>query len=72
MADPHVVRLANDIARQFAHLPADEAAAAVAGHIKAFWDPRMRTRLLEEIDRDPSRLDPIVVQALAPTPTSPD
>ena len=72
MVDPPVVRLANDIARQFAHLPADEAAAAVAGHITAFWDPRMRTHLLEEIQRDPSRLDPIVVQAFAPTATAAD
>jgi formate dehydrogenase subunit delta len=39
------VRLANDIAAQFHHLPPDRAAAAVAEHITAFWDPRMRRAL---------------------------
>jgi formate dehydrogenase subunit delta len=61
MHEPAVVRMANDIARQFAHLPADEAAAAVANHVRSFWDPRMRRQLLEEIDRDESQLDPLVV-----------
>ena len=32
--------MGNDIARQFAHLPTDVAAQAVARHIETFWDPR--------------------------------
>jgi formate dehydrogenase subunit delta len=43
---PPVVRLANDIAAQFAHQPMSVAAVAVAGHIHTFWDPRMRQQLL--------------------------
>ena len=31
---PPVVRLANDIARQFAHLPEEDGARAVAAHIE--------------------------------------
>lgn len=42
--DP-VLRLLDDIARHFAHKPADEAGAAIAEHIRAFWDPRMRRAL---------------------------
>ena len=61
---PPVVRLANDIARQFAHLPGDQASAAVANHIAMFWDPRMRAELAREIDRDASQLDPLVVQGV--------
>ncbi len=63
--EPPVVRLANDIARQFGHLPAEEAASAFATHITSFWDPRMRHQLTEEIARDPGQLDPIVIDASA-------
>ena len=59
------VRMANDIARQFAHLPADEAAAAVANHLQLFWEARMRHHLDEEVARDPDQLDPIVLAAVA-------
>ena len=58
------VRMANDIARQFAHLPPAEASAAIANHIHAFWDPRMRARLDHEVARDPDQLDPLVVDAV--------
>jgi formate dehydrogenase subunit delta len=60
---PVEARRGNDIARQFAHLPHDEAVEEIAGHIEAFWDPRMR-RALEALvaDHDDS-LDPLVVDA---------
>lgn len=57
------VRLANDIAVQFHHLPADAAAKEVAGHIRSFWDPRMRTKLFERIDAGEAGLDPLVTAA---------
>ena len=59
------VRMANDIARQFAHLPEDEAAAAVANHLRQFWEPRMRHHLADEVARDPDQLDPLVLAALS-------
>jgi formate dehydrogenase subunit delta len=59
---PHV-RLVNEIAVQFAHRPADEAADAVAAHITAFWDPRMRTALLEHLAAGGAGLDPIALTA---------
>ena len=62
--EPPVVRLANDIARQFAYLPAAEAATAVGKHIESFWDPRMRRDLDTEVARDESQLDPLVVRAV--------
>ena len=57
-------RMGNDIARQFAHLPTEVAAQAVARHIETFWDPRMR-RALEALvaERDDS-LDPLLVDAV--------
>lgn len=44
------VRLANDIADQFTHLPHDKAVGEIAQHIKSFWDPRMRRQLIEAVD----------------------
>ena len=37
--------MGNDIARQFGHLDAEEAAVQVGTHLEKFWDPRMRRRL---------------------------
>ena len=57
------VRLANDIAEQFHHLPDEEATSSVASHLKLFWDPRMRTQLLAHIAAGGTDLDPLVVKA---------
>ena len=65
---PPVVRLANDIARQFAHLPPAEAAQAVAAHLHQFWDPRMLADLAREVADDPDRLDPLVLAAQQGSP----
>ncbi|MHA6618670.1 formate dehydrogenase subunit delta [Pseudonocardia sp. DLS-67] len=59
---PHV-RLANDVALHLAHRGPDEAARAVAHHIRAFWDPRMRTALLEHTAAGGEGLDPIALRA---------
>jgi formate dehydrogenase subunit delta len=56
------IRLAGDIAAQFRHVPADRGAAAVAGHIRQFWDPRMRRQLLAELDAG-AEVDPLVTAA---------
>jgi formate dehydrogenase subunit delta len=57
------IRLANDIAAQFRHLPQEQGAKEVARHITSFWDPRMRTRLLECVAEGSDGLDPLVVGA---------
>jgi formate dehydrogenase subunit delta len=57
------VRMANDIARQFAHLPPDQGAAGVAAHLRSFWDPRMRAQLLDLVAAGGSGLDPLVLAA---------
>ncbi|MDI2027155.1 formate dehydrogenase subunit delta [Saccharopolyspora sp. TS4A08] len=57
------VRMANDIAIQFAHLPPRQAAREVAHHIRMFWDPRMRTELDQLVDTPPQDLDPLALEA---------
>jgi formate dehydrogenase subunit delta len=50
--DAHkLVKMANDIAAFFA-AEADQAVMleGVAGHLKRFWDPRMRRELLRWVD----------------------
>jgi formate dehydrogenase subunit delta len=59
---PHV-RLANEIAEQFTHRPLDEAAHAIATHMRTFWEPRMRTALLEHVTAGGAGLDPIALRA---------
>jgi formate dehydrogenase subunit delta len=56
-------RMGNDIARQFAHLPAPEAAEAIARHIETFWDPRMRRGLEGLVSEADDSLDPLLVDA---------
>jgi formate dehydrogenase subunit delta len=56
-------RMGNQIAREFAHLPEPEAAAAVARHIENFWDPRMRRTLEALVASGDDTLDPILVDA---------
>jgi formate dehydrogenase subunit delta len=59
---PHV-RLANEIAIQFAHLPFDDGAARVAKHMRDFWEPRMLRALLAHIDAGGADLDPLAAAA---------
>lgn len=58
-------RMANQIATQFRHLPAGEAAEAVAAHLRGFWAPAMRADLLAGVEADVQGLDPVVRAAAA-------
>ena len=60
---PAEARMGNDIARQFARLPAAEAAEAIARHIETFWDPRMRRKLEALAAAHDESLDPLLVDA---------
>jgi formate dehydrogenase subunit delta len=60
---PAEARMGNDIARQFAHLPAADAAEAIARHIESFWDPRMRRTLEALAAAHDESLDPLLVDA---------
>jgi len=60
---PPYVRLANEIAAQFAHRPPTDAATAVATHMKAVWDPRMKQALIAHLNAGAEDLDPIAALA---------
>jgi formate dehydrogenase subunit delta len=44
---PPYVRLANEIAAQFPHRAPADAAIAIANHLRAVWDPRMKKALVD-------------------------
>ena len=59
------VRLANDVAAQFSYLPDQQAVLAIAGHLRVFWEPRMRADLREAHKTGDERLDPLAAAAAA-------
>ena len=65
MSTPPYVRLANDIAAQFHHLPQADGVAAISAHLRNFWDPRMRRQLAVYVDAGGDGLDPLAVAAVA-------
>jgi formate dehydrogenase subunit delta len=61
-----LVRMANDIGHFFAAEPRQaDAVAGIADHLRRFWDPRMRRRILAHVNAGGAGLDPLVRQAVA-------
>jgi formate dehydrogenase subunit delta len=63
--EPAEIRLVNNIAVHFRYLPTPQAVAAVADHVKRFWDPRMKRRLFELVATQTEVLDPVALAAAA-------
>jgi formate dehydrogenase subunit delta len=61
---PADVRLANEIAIQFAHLDFADGAARVAKHMHDFWEPRMLRALFTYKDAGGEDLDPLAAAAV--------
>jgi formate dehydrogenase subunit delta len=61
MKDRDLVRMLNQIADYYRAYPADEAIEGVAGHIRSFWDPRMRADLARHIGAGGAGLDPLAL-----------
>lgn len=65
MSNERLVAMATDIAAFFAAEPDDQlATAAIANHLRRFWDPRMRRKLMAQLQAGtgelPSRLQAAV------------
>lgn len=60
---PSHVRLANEIAIQFAHVPFDEGVERVAKHMHDFWEARMLRALQAHVDAGAVDLDPLAEAA---------
>ena len=73
-----LIFMTNQIARNFATMGHDGAAAATADHIACFWDPRMRAQIFECLAAGGQGLQPAAVAAIrllhdqgAPPPQTP-
>lgn len=64
MSPDKLVYMANQIATFFASQPEAEQVARVAGHIKDFWEPRMRRQLFEIVDGGRKGINPLVLAAV--------
>jgi formate dehydrogenase subunit delta len=64
MTTEPLVRMANQIASNYAHHPPEQAATEVAAHLRSFWAPAMRAELTEYADDGGTGVDPVVVVAL--------
>jgi formate dehydrogenase subunit delta len=60
-----LVRMANQISAFFAAQPREQAVEGIAGHIRGFWDPRMRHALYAHVDEGGADLEPMVIDAVA-------
>lgn len=59
-----LVHMANQIGKFFASQGAETAPAAIAEHLRKFWDPRMRAGILAHLEAGGAGLDPLVRQAI--------
>jgi formate dehydrogenase subunit delta len=62
----NLVHMANRIGEFFAAMPdREEAREGIATHIKRYWEPRMRKRLLEDLEEaQASGLNELVIEAI--------
>lgn len=63
--EDRLIYMANQIARNFATMPDEQATAAVSDHIASFWDPRMRSIIGALVAQGDPRLGPIAAAAVA-------
>jgi formate dehydrogenase subunit delta len=65
MEDAKMVHMANEIAKYFSVYPQARAEEGVRGHIRKFWEPRMRTQLINYAGAGGEGLHPLVAKAAA-------
>jgi len=59
-----LVYMANQIGKFFASQGEEKAVAAIADHLRKFWEPRMRTAILSHLAAGGDGLDPAVRKAV--------
>jgi formate dehydrogenase subunit delta len=59
-----LIHMANQIGKFWMTQGADKAPAAIAEHIRKFWDPRMRERIIAYLASGGDGLDPPVRDAV--------
>ena len=62
--DQRLVYMANQIGKFFAFKPADQAVAGIENHLRKFWEPRMRQRIIAYLERGDGGLEAYPKQAV--------
>ena len=65
MSPEKLAYMANQIGKFFAHQKHDQAVASIAGHLRQFWEPRIRRENLAQCDDPELHLDLLVQAAVA-------
>lgn len=65
MSPEKLVMMANQIGAFFATQKHTDAVAAIADHLKKFWEPRMRRQIVAHLDAGGAGLTPSVRDAVA-------
>ena len=62
----NLIHMANQIGAFFEAMPdREEALLGISGHLHNFWEPRMRSQLLDYVDAENGKdLKPIVLSAI--------
>ncbi len=63
--DGKLVMMANQIGKFFVPQKSGDAVAAIADHLEKFWDPRMRSAIIDHLARGGAGLDPPVREAVS-------
>jgi len=64
MSPDKLAYMANQIGKFFASQGDDQAVAGIADHLQKYWDPRMRSAIVDHLDRGGHGLDPLSRQAV--------
>jgi formate dehydrogenase subunit delta len=59
-----LVKMANQIGHFFSAQKSKDQAAAAAEHLKKFWDPRMRARIVDHVSKGGEGLNPVALEAV--------
>jgi formate dehydrogenase subunit delta len=63
MPPEKLIYMANQIGKFFEPQGQDKAVAGIADHLRKFWEPSMREKLLRHLDAGGEGLDPFVKAA---------
>ena len=64
MVDDKLVMMANQIGKFFVPQRLADPVAAIADHLRKFWDPRMRAEIVAHLEQGGADLDDPVRQAV--------
>ncbi|ACK52543.1 putative NAD-dependent formate dehydrogenase [Methylocella silvestris BL2] len=59
-----LVYMANQIGKYFSSQKHADPAAGIADHLRKFWDPAMRAKIIKHLEEGGADLDPDVRQAV--------